>query len=1058
MIDRIPIKVFVSSPSDVGPERIAVVRIVQLLNREFSFSYELESVFWERRPLLASHHFQDFKNIPPPHSCDITVVILWSRMGFALPSDRFRGVISGKVPVTGTEWEFEDAMAGHKASGRPALLLYRKDAPIVTTLDNREKLEDQLNQKDLVEHFMKRWFKNPDGSYKAASRTFSTTTEFEEKLENDIRTILQERMTKGTEPAAPGAPIMSWFKGCPFRGLEVFEQEHAPIFFGRTRACNEVREVLVRRIEEKCAFILVLGASGSGKSSLVKAGLVPDLLLPGMVRDIGLCRLAMMKPSDEGGDLLAAMSAAVLRGIPELLELRYSTDRVAGVVRRDHAELVFIIEQGLDRAAEKGGLTEIASARLILVIDQLEEIFTLDSPRSEHRERFGDVVEMLARSGLVWVVATMRSDFFHYVAGVPALARITSGNACYPLTPPNGNEIGQMISHPARHAGIRFAVDATRGTSLDEELRIAAARDPGSLPLLEFTLQELWKRRTDTGELTFQAYRNLMGLEGAIGQRAQEELDRLPPEVSAVFPSVLRALVQVGQGIDGTVTARAIPIRLFDRDPNKLRLIEAFVAPRARLLIASGDDRGASIRVAHEALLTNWETARVQIAKDRDDLQLRARLEQAAALWEQSGDDTRLLGEGTPLLEAEALLDWLGDELEDGVKRFIEASRTRWKPEARDLRPDFFMGLALSLIFANFIPSNIISTGLQTIAFSDAAEVFIFISGYTAALVYGQPMVRRDMLVATVQIYYHAWQLYVAHIFIFMIYTAEVSYATLRLQTQSYSEELRLNNFLQEPHRAIIKTLLLQYQPELLGILPLYIVLLAFFPIVLLLQRRRPFAPLIFSFAIYLLTMYFGWEPKTYPDNDGWVFNPFAWQFLFIVGATAGYAHSAAQPSLPRWPWIPRAAIAVTVVVAVIKLSWLAHGFWDRIPALFYDLLVELANDKSDLSLLRLVSFFALALTVVHFMRRDSAILRHPLSKLVIACGQHSLHVFCLGILLSVLGRFILSSVSNSFLMELAVNIAGLALMIALAQLMSWYRKKSRPPAGSPVAQARMAS
>jgi hypothetical protein len=269
---------------------------------------------------------------------------------------------------------------------------------------------------------------------------------------------------------------------------------------------------------------------------------------------------------------------------------------------------------------------------------------------------------------------------------------------------------------------------------------------------------------------------------------------------------------------------------------------------------------------------------------------------------------------------------------------------------------------------------------------------------------------------------------------------------------------LRLNNFLQEPHRAIIKTLMLQYQPEFIDILPLYIVLLAFFPIVLLLQRLRPLAPLILSFAIYLATLYFGWEAKTYPDNDGWFFNPFAWQFLFVVGATAGTAQSAAQPLLPPWPWVPRVAIAVTIAVAVIKLSWMANGFWDGIPALFSDQLQEFADDKSDLSPVRLVSFFALALTVVQFMPRDSAILRNPLSKLAIVCGQHSLHVFCLGILLSVLGRFIVSSVSGSVLVQFAVDVAGLALMIALAQLMSWYKRKSRPPAAAPAAQVKLAS
>jgi hypothetical protein len=413
-----------------------------------------------------------------------------------------------------------------------------------------------------------------------------------------------------------------------------------------------------------------------------------------------------------------------------------------------------------------------------------------------------------------------------------------------------------------------------------------------------------------------------------------------------------------------------------------------------------------------------------------------------------------------------AAASWLGRvaALTPGLTQWTawaasRASRMRPVPIERDLRLEFFRGLSLFFIFIDHIPNNVLSYGtVQAIAFSDAAEVFIFISGYTAALVYGQLLVRRGALVATVQIYYRVWQLYVAHIFIFMIYTAEVSYAILRLQTQTYSEELRLSSFLQEPHVAVVKMMLLQYQPELLDILPLYIVLLAFFPLVLLLQRHRPFAPLVLSFAVYLLTMYFGWQPKTYPNDEGWFFNPFTWQFLFIVGATAGTAQSAAQPSLPHWPWIPRAAIAVTIAVAVIKLSWLAHGFWDGIPALFSGQLEELADDKSNLSPLRLVSFFAAALTVVHFIRRDSAILRHPLSKLVIACGQHSLHVFCLGILLSVLGRFMVNSISSGLLMQLAVNVAGLALMIALAQLMSWYKKKSRPPAPAPVAQARLAS
>jgi hypothetical protein len=373
----------------------------------------------------------------------------------------------------------------------------------------------------------------------------------------------------------------------------------------------------------------------------------------------------------------------------------------------------------------------------------------------------------------------------------------------------------------------------------------------------------------------------------------------------------------------------------------------------------------------------------------------------------------------------------------------------------RDLRLDFFRGLSLFFIFIDHIPGNVLAYAtVRVIAFSDAAEVFIFISGYTAALVYGQWLVRRGPLFATVQIYHRVWQLYVAHIFIFVIYTAEVSYATLQLKTETLSEELRLNDFLAQPHVAIIKMLLLQYQPEFLDILPLYIVLLAMFPLVLVLLYRRPFLPLIVSFAIYLLTLYFGWEPKTYPAGEGWFFNPFAWQFLFVVGATAGHAYAGGLPALPRWPWVSRVAIAVALACAIIKLSWIAHQLNGAIPGLFQGQLEEIAEDKSDLSALRLVSFFALTLVVVHFIKRDSAILRNPLAGLVTRCGQHSLQVFCLGILLSVSGRFVINATSDRVLTQLAVDAVGIALMIALAQLLSWYKNKNRTAAAAaPVAQ-----
>src|SRR5262249_45476040 len=161
------------------------------------------------------------------------------------------------------------------------------------------------------------------------------------------------------------------------------------------------------------------------------------------------------------------------------------------------------------------------------------------------------------------------------------------------------------------------------------------------------------------------------------------------------------------------------------------------------------------------------------------------------------------------------------------------------QPSRRDLRLDLFRGLSLLVIFIDHIPNNVLSyVTLHSIAFSDAAEVFIFISGYAAATVYGRALQRQGGVAATGQIYRRIWQLYVAHIFIFVILAAEVCYATLNLQNQTYSEDFGIDNFVDEPQVAIIKVLLLQYQPQFLDILPIYMILLGVFPVVLLLLRR----------------------------------------------------------------------------------------------------------------------------------------------------------------------------------------------------------------------------
>ncbi|HMD66669.1 MAG TPA: OpgC domain-containing protein [Stellaceae bacterium] len=364
---------------------------------------------------------------------------------------------------------------------------------------------------------------------------------------------------------------------------------------------------------------------------------------------------------------------------------------------------------------------------------------------------------------------------------------------------------------------------------------------------------------------------------------------------------------------------------------------------------------------------------------------------------------------------------------------------------SRDLRIDFFRGLALIFIFIDHIPENILSYfTIQAIGFFDAAEVFIFISGYTAALVYGQTLVSQGPLYATARILGRAWQLYVAHIFLFVIFVAEVSYTVTTFNNPMYNDEMRVGDFLEEPHIAIVKALLLEFQPTFLDILPLYILLLAIFPAVLLGLRWRPFIVLLPSLLLYLAVQATNVSVPAYPEGHVWYFNPLAWQFLFIAGAALGFNGGRRR----RWSKPARAILPLAVVVVtvgfVIKLSWTIHGVWDPFPGFFLRELWPV--NKNNLSPVRLIPFFAAVGVVAAVVPTDWGVLDSPAARPLVLCGQQSLEIFCLGILLSALGHFVLSEYDSAIGIQLLVNLAGILAMCLTARVLDWYKTMGRMP------------
>jgi hypothetical protein len=369
----------------------------------------------------------------------------------------------------------------------------------------------------------------------------------------------------------------------------------------------------------------------------------------------------------------------------------------------------------------------------------------------------------------------------------------------------------------------------------------------------------------------------------------------------------------------------------------------------------------------------------------------------------------------------------------------------------RDLRLDFFRGLALFCIFLDHLPNNILAEfTLQSMMFSDAAEVFILISGYTAGMVYGRAMERQGFVIAGLRVYHRVWQLYVAHVFLFMMFIATVAYTVGALNNSLYAEEFGAANFLDEPGLAMAKALSLQFQPAFMHILPLYIVLLAVLPFALAGFRSWPAAMFFASLALWLavqLDKRIAFPAYPGPDRV-WPFNPFAWQALFLLGAWLGSRGIRGGISWLSRRWLLWLAAGLSLAGLLIRFNWTLHYFYDPIPVLISAKPLWPLLSKTDLGPLRFANVLAVALLVARLIHPQARFLASLTARPFVICGRNSLHIFCLGILLSVLGHLVLNEFFGGIPMQFVVSAAGVAIMIGVAALMEWFVAAQGPSGG----------
>jgi hypothetical protein len=353
----------------------------------------------------------------------------------------------------------------------------------------------------------------------------------------------------------------------------------------------------------------------------------------------------------------------------------------------------------------------------------------------------------------------------------------------------------------------------------------------------------------------------------------------------------------------------------------------------------------------------------------------------------------------------------------------------------RDLRLDLFRGIGLWMIFLDHIPHDVVAwLTLRNYGFSDAAEFFVFISGYLAGYIYGPIVSGGNLLAATKRLVMRAWQMYVAHILLFLIFTAQIARTARRFDNPLYKDELNVANFLQHPDVLIGQALTLRYKPVNLDVLPLYITLVLASPLILWCLTRRPNLTLLASVVLYVAARWFDWNLASYPPGTTWYFNPFAWQMMFVFAAWCGVGGAAQLAFLIRSRAALIVAVAWIVFAFLIVMTWHVAFLESLVPKWMIKAIYPI--DKTDLDMLRFTHFLALALVVVRYLPRHWAPLTSKWLRPLILCGQHSLPIFCFSVFLSFAAHWILMQYTRGVWEQLVVSAAGILIMVAAAWLL----------------------
>jgi hypothetical protein len=664
MADRIHIDIFLSSPGDVNAERGKVRAVADAINHDpmYKDKIEIEVIAWDDphadvvMPVTLTPQQAIDLGMKRPSECHICITILWARMGTPLDTD-VHGTKPDSTPYwSGTEWEFLDAVRGAKENGTglPVVYLYRRtdDVPDPKPRPGQTKADAYIEhgtQMKRVEDFFKPLRDPASGTIHGHYHEYAGLDAFAEMIEKHLRTLVKhvyEKLTGGApKPSAPEKvvpPPLRWNidrDGSPFPGLHVFTERYEPVYFGRSR---EVTQLLRRLMTQR--LLVIVGASGSGKSSLVRAGLFPKLrdnAIPPSARWFQVTMRPTAKP-------FLALAEALIGQVSPL-----AGDPDSSLVERCQT-LAETLEQNPDTLNQ-----QLASAfagdphqELVLFVDQFEELFTL----ANAADCRAFLMMLKQPSERLRLILTIRSDFYDTL--LPYLEEELR-EANYTLAKPSPFALLEMIRRPAEAAGLTFDDD------LPETILNETGEDAGALALLAFMLDKLYRLARSRGDLRLRMsdYAALGGVQRVIAVSAEEEFRKLElAEPEKTLQRVFHALVSV----DERSTRQTARRERFAGDADANRLIDAFT--KARLLTS---DKG-ELDVAHEALLREWKTLADWIERTKDDRSQLRLVEREADIWQREGRSYLLSAERLlPIYAVLARLDRDKESLSPTLRDFL---------------------------------------------------------------------------------------------------------------------------------------------------------------------------------------------------------------------------------------------------------------------------------------------------------------------------------------------------------------------------------------------------